>query len=138
MSELDKMIDAAVRRGEDSLSNEPRALRVQYDTATGRVDVELTNGCCFAFQARRAEGLSLATDAELAQVEVLGAGYGLHWDCLDVDLSVPGLLLGMFGTKSYMDRMRAAQAGKSASAAKSAAARINGLKGGRPRKSARN
>jgi hypothetical protein len=39
-----------------------------------------------------------------AQVELLGAGSGLHWEALDVDLSVPGLLAGLFGTKAYPAR----------------------------------
>jgi hypothetical protein len=50
-----------------------------------------------------------------------------------VDLSIPGLLAGLFGTKSYMAR----HAGQATSAAKAAAARVNGAKGGRPRKAAR-
>jgi len=125
---------AAERRGERSVRNEPRAKRARYDRKTGRVLVELTNGCSFAFPARRAQGLEEASDDELAEVEILGHGLGLHWEQLDVDLSVPGLLAGLFGTKAYMDRERAARAGAATSPAKAAAARRNGAKGGRPRK----
>lgn len=106
-----------------------------YDAATGRVLVDLENGCSFAFRARMADGLGSAPDADLADVEILGAGYGLHWEKLDVDLSVPGLLTGLFGTKAHMDRLRAARAGSASSPLKAAAARRNGAKGGRPRKS---
>ena len=133
---LDRMIDDAERRYGQSLADEPRALTARYDRASGRVVVELTNGCGFTFPARRAEALAEAGDDDLAQVEILGAGYGLHWEPLDVDLSVPGLLVGLFGTKAEMDRMRAARAGRATSVAKAAAARDNGLKGGRPRRSA--
>jgi hypothetical protein len=56
-------------------------------------------------------------------------GYGLHWEALDVDLSIPGLIAGIFGTRSYMAR----RAGQATSPAKAAAARANGAKGGRPR-----
>ena len=80
-----------------------------------------------------AQGLEAATDDELASVEILGAGYGLHWETLDADLSVPGLLAGLFGTKAYIAR----RAGQATSPAKSAAARANGAKGGRPRKQAK-
>jgi hypothetical protein len=131
--DLDRMIAAAEERGRRSLVDEPRACEAHYDAASGRVIVELTNGCSFAFPARKAEGLSEASDEDLAQVEILGLGYGLHWEALDVDLGVPHLLAGFFGTKAYMDRMRAARAGASTSPAKVAAARRNGLKGGRPR-----
>jgi predicted Kef-type K+ transport protein len=76
------------------------------------------------------QGLDTAADQDLASVEVLGAGYGLHWEALDVDFTVGGLLAGMFGTKAYMAR----RAGQATSPAKAAAARANGAKGGRPRK----
>jgi hypothetical protein len=134
--DLATMDAEAARRGERSLRNEPRARAARYDRRTGRVHVDLTNGCTFAFPARKAQGLEKATDTELAQVEVLALGLGLHWERLDVDLSVPGLLAGLFGTKAYMDRQRAARAGAATSAAKAEAARRNGTKGGRPRRTA--
>ena len=94
--------------------------------------VELTNGCTFAFPARLAQGLEAATAEQLARVEILGNGYSLRWKALDVDLSVPGLLAGLFGTKAHMARL----AGQAKSPAKAAAARANGAKGGRPRRAA--
>src|SRR6266849_923735 len=134
--DLDTMVAQAERRGERSLRTEPRARAARYDRRTGRVHVDLTNGCSFAFPARNAQGLERASDTELAHVEILGLGLGLHWERLDVDLSVPGLLAGLFGTKADMDRERAARAGATTSVAKAAAARRNGAKGGRPRKAA--
>src|SRR6516225_3983794 len=98
-----RQIAAAERRGERSLRTEPRARAARYDRRTGRIRVDLTNGCSFAFPARKAQGLERASDDELAQIEILGLGLGLHWEQLDVDLSVPGLLAGLFGTKAYMD-----------------------------------
>ena len=125
-------IAAAQERGRIARQTEPRATSARYDRKNGRVIVELTNGCTFAFPPRMAQGLEAATDDELGSVEILGAGYGLHWDDLNADLSVPGLLMGLFGTKAYMAR----RAGQATSPAKSAAARANGAKGGRPRKHA--
>ena len=112
--------------------HEPRAATVRYDQRSGRVVVELTNGCTFAFPPNLAEGLESATEDQLAQAEILGKGSGLHWEALDVDLSVPGLLAGLFGTKAFLAR----HAGRATSPAKVAAARANGAKGGRPRRSA--
>lgn len=126
----DAQIDAALARGQAARLQEPRAGRARYDRARERVVVELTNGCNFAFPPRLAQGLERATEDQLAQVEVLGGGSGLHWETLDVDLSVPDLLAGLFGTKTYMAR----HAGQARSPAKGAAARANGAKGGRPRK----
>lgn len=128
------LIAEAEERGRRTLRAEPRAAAARYDRETGCVVVDLTNGCSFAFPARLAEGLEAASEKALAEVEILGLGLGLHWERLDVDLSVPGLLAGLFGTKAYMDRERAARAGKARSPAKAEAARRNGAKGGRPRK----
>lgn len=128
----DAAIDAALERGRAARASEPRAAAARYDRASGRVIVDLENGCTFAFPPRLAQGLEDASDDHLAAVEILGQGYGLHWEELDVDLSLPGLMAGIFGTKASMAR----RAGQATSAAKAAAARANGAKGGRPRKSA--
>lgn len=127
----DAEIDAALERGKTARETEPRAAFARYDRKADRVVVELTNGCTFAFPPRLAQGLDHATADQLAKIEVSAAGYGLHWEALDVDFTVPGLVAGIFGTKTYMAR----RAGKTTSPAKAAAARQNGQKGGRPRRS---
>lgn len=124
----DAEIDAAAECGRIARAIEPRASGARYDRQRGRVIVDLTNGCTFTFPPRMAQGLEAATDDQLADIEVLGAGYGLHWESLDVDLTIPGLLAGIFGTSAYMAR----HAGQATSPAKAAAARANGAKGGRP------
>ena len=126
----DAEIDAALERGRVAQQSEPRAAAARYDRTNGRIVVDLTNGCTFAFPPRMAQGLETATEDELVAVEILGAGYGLHWEALDADVSVPGLLAGLFGTRAHMARL----AGRATSPAKAAAARSNGAKGGRPRK----
>jgi len=132
--DLSTRIADAERRGAEMLETEPRAKTARFDAASGRIVVDLFNGCIFAFPARLAQGLEDASPDALAEVEVLGQGYGLHWEKLDVDLSIPGLLAGLFGTKAFMDRQRAARAGASTSQAKADAARRNGRKvGGRRR-----
>jgi len=128
----DAQIDIALARGKAARLTEPRAASARYDRQLDRVIVDLTNGCTFAFPPRLAQGLETATEDELAQVEVLGTGSGLHWEALDADLSVPGLLAGLLGTASHMAR----RAGRVTSPTKAAAARANGAKGGRPRRSA--
>lgn len=129
----DTEIDRALARGNAARLSEPHAATARYDRAIDRIVVELTNGCTFAFPPRLAQGLETATADQLAEVEILGRGSGLHWEALDADLSVPNLLAGLFGTQAYMAR----RAGQATSPAKAAAARTNGAKGGRPRKSVR-
>jgi len=130
----DAEIAAARHRGEEATLAEPRAAAARYDPASGRIVIDLTNGCLFAFPARALQGLAHATDAELAAVEVQGGGHGLHWEALDADFDVPGLLMGIFGTRAWMAREQARRAGAVTSPAKAAAARANGAKGGRPRR----
>ena len=129
----DEQLEAAEARGRAMLETEPRAASARYDPATGRIVVELTNGCTFAFPARRVEELETATDAEIAEVQVAGAGFGLHWPSRDADLTIAGLMNGVFGTRQWMSEL-ARRAGRTTSPAKAAAARANGAKGGRPRK----
>jgi hypothetical protein len=124
--------DAAVERGRIAEATEPRAKTAKFDRKTRRIVVELKNGSTFAFPVALVQFLQDATDDELAEVEVLGTGYGLHWETLDVDFTVPGLMSGIFGTRKYMAQL----AGRATSDAKAAAARENGKKGGRPRKTA--
>jgi len=133
MAELtDAAIDRALAKGREAALGEPRAASARYDAAGRRVIVELTNGCTFAFPADLAQGLEGASDADLATMEILGNGYGLHWPTLDTDLAIPDLMAGLLGTRSWMAR----RAGKATSKAKAEAARENGKKGGRPRKAA--
>ena len=133
----DADLAAARRRGLAADRTEPRAAAARYDAQSGRIVVDLTNGCVFAFPARALQGLAEATDADLATVEVTGVGHGLYWEPLDADFSLAGLLMGLFGTQAWMAREQARRAGSATSPAKAAAARENGRKGGRPRGSVR-
>ncbi len=101
-----------------------------------RIVISLENGLEIAFPPRLAEGLADATAAELSRIEISPLGDGLHWPALDADLSVPGLLAGIFGSKRWMAAQLGAAGGRSRSAAKAASSHENGRNGGRPRKAA--
>ena len=119
------------------LAGEPRASAAHYDPATGRVVIDLVNGCSYAFPAALVQDLQGAGRDELAGVEVDGLGFNLHFPALDADLYVPALVSGVFGTRAWMTRELARAGGRKTSPAKTLAARANGAKGGRPRKAAR-
>lgn len=112
------------------------AVSARYDRRSSRIIVALNTGIQIAFPADLAEGLAGASAVDLAQIEISPAGLGLHWPRLDADLHVPSLLQGMLGSKSWMARHLGAAGGRATSKAKATAARENGRKGGRPRKTA--
>lgn len=126
----DSQAGGAIERGKAKLAAEPRAMAARYDATANRIIVDLTSGATFAFPPALVEFLQDATPEQLAGVEVQGAGFGLHWEALDVDYTVAGLMNGIFGTARWM----AARAGQATSSAKAQASRENGKKGGRPRK----
>jgi hypothetical protein len=128
----DREIEHARRHSKILDPNEPKAVRARYNRSTGRIELELRDGCLFAFPAQSTQGLRNQPPDLVAKVEIWGNGYALRWDALDVDYTVPGLLAGRLGTKLWM-REHARAAGSVRSEAKARAARRNGRKGGRPR-----
>ena len=132
-SEILSQIPAARARENAERKAGLRATSAHYDSDTRRVVLELTNGFLFAFPTRMIPELSHRSSAQLATVKMLPGGIGLRWEALDVDLSVPGLLLASMAPTQRMQELARA-AGKTKSAAKSHAARANGAKGGRPKK----
>ncbi|HZG41892.1 MAG TPA: DUF2442 domain-containing protein [Longimicrobium sp.] len=108
---------------------EPRAANAWYDEAARVVMVEMKNGCRFGFPPELVHGLQHGTPAQLAAVEVWEDGEVLHWDELDADADLNGLMLHAFNVKSWAARYL----GSATSEAKARAARENGKKGGRPR-----
>jgi hypothetical protein len=70
----------------------PRAINACYDETSRKIIIYFNNGAEFAFPAALGEGLQNATSSQLAEVKVTPLGEGLHWESLDVDLSIPHLL----------------------------------------------
>lgn len=131
---FDAMFERATEAGRKMMEEGLLAEKARYDARTETLRISLLNGVAVAIPVALIQDLCDATDEARCQIEIHGVGYGLHWPALDLDLSVPGLLAGVFGTKAWMDRQRAARAGAGTNPAKAAAARANGAKGGRPKK----
>ena len=109
------------------------AVAVLYEPRRKRLHVELASGIAVVVPIAKVQGLANAAPAVVKTVELTGKGYGLYWPKLDLDVSVPDLVAGCFGTKAWMSTL-ARNAGRATSPAKAASSRENGKKGGRPRK----
>ena len=129
-AEIDRALEHA-----QSMQSEPRVTEVEYRPGQGLdlLILKFKDGHRHVIPREDLQGLQSATKEQIARVEILGNGTGLHWPALDVDFYVPGLLRGIYGTKKWMAEI-GRSGGSVKSAAKKRAARVNGLKGGRPRR----
>ena len=130
----DAEIDRALERAK-SLQSEPRVTGVEYRPGSGLdlLILKLSDGHRHMIPREDLQGLESATKEQIAQVEILGHGTGLHWPALDLDYYVPSLLRRIYGNQKWMAEI-GRSGGSVKSAAKKKAARVNGLKGGRPRR----
>ncbi|MBZ5663049.1 MAG: DUF2442 domain-containing protein [Acidobacteriia bacterium] len=129
----DAEIDRAIERAR-KVRAQPLVAEVEYKPGAGLdlLILKLTDGRRHVIPREELQGLQSAPKDQIALVEIVGGGTGLHWPSLDVDFYVPGLLRGIYGTKKWMAEI-GRSGGSVTSAAKKRAARVNGLKGGRPR-----
>ncbi len=134
ISTSDAEIDRAIERAK-TLRDEPLVTEVEYRPGPGLnlLILKLNDGHRRVIPREELQGLQSATKEQIARVEILGNGTGLHWPALDVDLYVPSLLQGVYGNRKWMAEI-GRRGGAARSAAKKKAARVNGLKGGRPRR----
>jgi len=104
-----------------------------YDPSADHVLIGLRSGVVIAIPRPGIKELLRASQRELVDVVVVGDG--LRWEQLDLDVSVAGLLREMLGEGLFL-REAGGIRGRVRSRAKADAARANGAKGGRPRKTA--
>ena len=113
----------------------PRAVRARYDRRLRRIIIRFSAGLEVSFSPRDAQGLEKATAAQLERIEISPSGHGIHFPKIDADIYLPALLMGFLGSRNWIAGRLGALGGKSRSAAKVAAAKRNGRRGGRPKKS---
>ncbi len=120
-----------------SAPDEPIVCEVLLENLKGEPSLilKMSDGSIHGIPKSKLEGLADATNEVTSNVEITEDGLGLRWPDLDLDLYVPSLLQGVYGTKAWMSSL-GRLGGSVRSEAKSNAARLNGLKGGRPRKRA--
>ncbi len=132
-ADFDRQNECAIRAAREADRIEPRARAARYERDQKLVLVDLRGGYAFGFPPEHVPGLGHASAAELEQVRISPSGDGLLWEALDTHASLTGLMAEALNLREWAPRIL----GQVRSEAKARAARLNGIKGGRPRKSAR-
>ena len=133
-TQIQAEVRAAMRR---QPSDEPRAIRVRYDRNTRMLAVTLASGVAVQLPIRLLPALRRVSDDTRLEITVSPGGTGLRWDAIDADFELSGLLAAAIWPKPRAAMRVMGQAGgRAKSDAKARAARENGARGGRPRKTA--
>ncbi|BAU14570.1 hypothetical protein LEP3755_51190 [Leptolyngbya sp. NIES-3755] len=103
---LEAQLDRAHERAMIADAAEPRAVSAHYDRPSGQIVIHLKDGSTFMFPHELGQGLAGASENDLANIEITPSGLGLHWEALDVDLTVPSLLQGIYGTRAWMEQLK--------------------------------
>lgn len=137
-AELDAEVEAGAHRTTELRTGSPRRsiTGARYLTGERRVLVDLDNGTTFIFPVDQVQALAGAHEENLAKLVVLSYDT-IAWPAIDAIAPVSDLMAGIFGSKAWMKRLSemGKKGGAARSEAKAAAARENGKRGGRPRKS---
>jgi len=104
--EFERQYIEATRRGERALKTETQARRATYDRDSNRLIIELKNGVVFIIPCDLLQGLRGANQDEIAEVELMPRGAALHWEKLDADFSVGGLMRGIYGNEAWMESLQ--------------------------------
>lgn len=131
-SEFKRQFDRAKERGKERARNELRAKAALFDENSNSIVIELLNGVKITLPSDSLIEFKNADPKLMAKVELSPSGNSLHWPELNVDFSVGAVIRDVFGKDVLAEHGRAG--GSVSSEAKRIAARMNGLKGGRPRK----
>jgi hypothetical protein len=128
----DAEIESALQRAK-LLDGGPLALSVEHIPDLNLLIVALTNQRRLVLPVEDVQGLGSATHEQLRKYELMGRGTGILFPELDVDLYVPALIEGVYGNRRWMAQL-GKKGGTAKTEAKRVAARVNGAKGGRPRR----
>ncbi len=95
--QINEQIDKAIINKAKINSTEPRANKVVFNHQEKRIIINFDNGNIFSFSPNSVPIISDLSQEVLARVELTPSGKGLRWDEPDIDLSIMGLMMGMFG-----------------------------------------
>ena len=125
--------EAARALGRKRAGDASAVVDAHYDRASDAVHLRFRGGGSMTIPRRLIPDLEDQPASALESVSVSPAGDALLWPSIDADVYVPGLVERAFGHRLFA-ASAGRRGGRRKSKAKAAAARLNGAKGGRPRK----
>jgi hypothetical protein len=101
-AQLDTQISMAKAATQAADAVEPRAQSVHFDPEKNLIVIALKNGAFFSIPPHLLQGLAGASPEDLADLWIEAGGRSVHWDRLDADFEIAGLVAGVFGTRQWM------------------------------------
>lgn len=136
-AEFDREYQAATKKGQDRMKNQPLAVAVKWSKTQGLI-LDMNNGVrvILPLSYLPHPRIQQARPSQLSDVHVVAPGTAIQWPSLDEQIGVIELLKDLLGEElsPLMARELGRKGGQSTSDTKKAASRANGAKGGRPRK----
>lgn len=121
--------------GEARAQDASALVDARYDRTSDSVLLTFRGGGSMTIPRRVIPDLGRQPASALEAITLSPAGDAVRWPALDVDVYVPGLVERAFGNRLFA-AAAGRRGGRRRTKAKIAAARRNGVKGGRPRKRA--
>jgi len=104
-AETEAMITEALDRAKDA-PQPVTAVSVCFDTKNRMLIVVLSTGQRLVIPQEDLQHLAEATLEDAAEVSIEMLGMGLHWEKLDLDFSVEGLMEGRRGNAAWMTKLQ--------------------------------
>lgn len=104
-TEFENQFSEASQRGQAQSSNSLNAVAIEYDQPSNCLRIELRNGVILLVPCDKLQGLADARSEDIKVMKLVSHGSAIHWSKLDVQLTVPFLLAGIFGTKEWMKEL---------------------------------
>jgi len=125
---------ARARETGEREAHDPSAVTAaRYIGRLDAIELEFVGGGMMTIPRHSIPEFADAPPSALSSLTVSPAGDALASRALDVDIYIPGLVEHVFGTRIFA-ALSGRRGGRRTSKVKTAAARQNGAKGGRPRK----
>jgi hypothetical protein len=135
INSTDADIERALERAKQH-DNDPLARTVRYVSDLKLLIIGLNNGQRVILPLEDVPELKVLTKKQFDNWELLGRGTAINFPDIDVALPIDGILEGVYGRRRWMAKV-GSKGGQAKTEAKKTAARVNGAKGGRPKKEAR-